>query len=79
MKCTLCMVNEAKYDSKPHWNVRGKLCSECYDYKYVNDPKSLVNKSYFRRILKISKKKWLVAIIASLLGISVIMRIIVQN
>ena len=79
MKCAFCMVNEAKYDSKPDWNVGGKLCSECYDYKYVHDPKSLVNKSFFRKILKISKKKWLVAIIASLLGISVIMRIIVQN
>ncbi|MDH3657632.1 MAG: hypothetical protein OEM77_05800 [Nitrosopumilus sp.] len=73
------MVNEAEYDSKPDWNVSGKLCSECYDYKYVHDPKSFVNKSFFRKILKISKKKWLIAIITSLLVFSVIMRIIVQN
>jgi hypothetical protein len=73
------MVNEAEYDSKPDWNVSGKLCAKCNDYKYVHDPKSFVNKSFFRKILKISKKKWLIAIIASLLGISGIMRIIVQN
>lgn len=72
------MVKEAKYDSKPNWNVSGKLCSECYEYKYVHDPKSLVNKSYFRKILKISKKKWLIGIIAALLIFSVIMRVIVQ-
>ena len=56
MKCSLCMINEGEYNSKHYWNVRGKLCSECYDYKYVHDPKSLVNKAYFRKILKISKK-----------------------
>ena len=50
------MVNEAEYDSKPDWNVNRKFCSKCYDYKYVHDPKSFVNKSFFRKILKISKK-----------------------
>ena len=73
------MIKEAKHDPKPSWNVSGKLCSECYEYKYVNDPNSLVNKPFFRRILKLSKKKWFVILIASLLGLSVLMRIIVQN
>ena len=79
MKCSFCMVKEAKYNPKPNWKIRGKLCSECYDYKYVNDSNSLINKPFFRKILKLSKKKWFIFLIAFMLGLSVFMRIIVQN
>lgn len=73
------MIKEAKYDPKPNWHVSGKLCPECYEYRYVHDPKSLINKPFFIKILQLSKKKWFIVLIASLLGFSVIMRIIVQN
>ena len=79
MKCAFCMIKEAKYDPKPNWHVTGKLCSECYDYKYIHDSKSLINKPFFRKILKLSKKKWFIILIASLLIFSVLMRIIVQD
>ena len=78
MKCSFCKIHEAKYDSKSNWNVSGKLCEECYDYHYVHDPKSLFNRPTFRKILKLSKKKWFVGLIASLLAFSVIMRIMFQ-
>ena len=73
------MIKEAKHNPKPSWDVSGKLCSECYEYKYVNDSNSLINKPFFRKILKLSKKKWFIAIISSLLAFSVLMRILVQN
>ena len=79
MKCSFCMIKEAKYNPKSTWNVSGKLCSECYEYKYVHDSNSLINRPLFRKILKLTKKKWFVILIASLLGLSVLMRIIVQN
>ncbi len=79
MKCSFCMINEAKHNPKPNWKVSGKLCSECYDYKYTHDPNSLINKPLFKKILKLSKQKWFIGIITFLLFFSVTMRIIVQN
>ena len=73
------MIKEAKHNPKPNWDVSGKLCSECYEYKYVNDSNSIVNKPFFRKILKLSKKRWFIVLIASLFGFSILMRIIVQN
>lgn len=79
MKCAFCMVKEAKHNPKPNWNISGKLCSECYDYKYVHDSKSLINKPFFRKILKLSKQKWVIILISSLLAFSVLMRVLSQN
>ena len=79
MKCSFCKVKEAKHNPKSTWNIDGKICSECYEYKYVNDSNSMINKPFFRKILKLAKNKGFVILIASLLGLSVLMRIIVQN
>ena len=78
MKCSFCKIHEAKYDSKLNWDVSGKLCEECYSYHYSHDFNSMVNRPTFRKILKLSRKKWFVGLIASLLTFSVIMRIVIQ-
>ena len=78
MKCAFCKIHEAKYDPKPNWNVYDKICQECYDYLYIHDPKSLENRPAFRKLLKLSKKKWFIGLIASLFVFSILMRIFVQ-
>lgn len=79
MKCSFCKVNEARLEPKPGWNVSGKLCQQCYDYKYVHDPKSLVNRPAFRKLLRLSKNRWFITFLAFLFAFSVIMRILAEG